>query len=588
MNAQEKAQERLRRLLDGERERLRSTLPPDRWATIAALTRARDRLHLATMGLPLDTMPPDTSLETRARGRLGSIGWNSALELCLTAPTGALDPEGGQAETALDGWADRMLMECGRLGEAEQALAWCETGYLQLQDGGGDTFDAWATTKRMPAEWRERQDFAWWSAALARQYEPERQALLRSRPDRPQGLLPSADDDLLLDTYTTATPGDVFYQRLGLLEAGRMACQHSYPPDAAVGGHAFRLYGAVLAHLIGWMLQRLDRRTPTESGAGAATDPGSLGAMRSEAAVVNALAAALGVDAAVAREVLGCFMLDRENAAYHAALPGAAPPPCVRVDDEHLVWSVAGLLEEPFIFLTRELRRRDAEGYHNTAHLREGVFRRDLYRLFGDKRFVTSAGRVELKREGGDARTDLDAVIFDRKTGTLGVFELKAQDPFARTARERLRQRDNFYHANAQVAVALHWLQRHGPDALLARVDPATAKRFKAQRVHVFVLGRYLAHFADGPEPDRRAAWGTWPQALRLAGERPYGSADANPLSALFHGLVRDTPLSGPATGQEVREIPLGAGRVRVYPSFARYRRGGEGAEGAWSSTARA
>ena len=185
-----------------------------------------------------------------------------------------------------------------------------------------------------------------------------------------------------------------------------------------------------------------------------------------------------------------------------------------------MVWSARGLLGEPLIFLARELRRRHAQEYHNSAHLREGVFRQDLYRLFGDRRFVLSAGRVELKRSGA-ARTDLDALVFDRKTGTLGVFELKAQDPFARSVEERQRQRDNFFHANRQVSAILEWVQRHGPDDLLARFDERTAKRFHVQKVHVFVLGRYLAHFAGGPEPDRRAAWGSWPQVLQIVGDGP-------------------------------------------------------------------
>jgi hypothetical protein len=33
-----------------------------------------------------------------------------------------------------------------------------------------------------------------------------------------------------------------------------------------------------------------------------------------------------------------------------------------------------------------------------------------------------------------DVRTDIDAVVFDRKSGTLGIFELKSQDPFARSS----------------------------------------------------------------------------------------------------------------------------------------------------------
>ncbi len=191
---------------------------------------------------------------------------------------------------------------------------------------------------------------------------------------------------------------------------------------------------------------------------------------------------------------------------------------------------------------------------------------------------MTSTGRVELKRdkgEGGNLRTDLDAVVFDRRTGTLGVFELKAQDPFARSAEERLRQRDNFYAANRQVSAVAQWLQRNDPTALLARIDARAAKTFRAQRVHLFVLGRYLAHFAPAagvPEPDRRAAWGTWPKVLRLTGGRPFGPSDANPLASLHQRLTRDTPLEGPPAEPGVREIALGPGRLRVYPSFAAYR----------------
>ena len=80
-------------------------------------------------------------------------------------------------------------------------------------------------------------------------------------------------------------------------------------------------------------------------------------------------------------------------------MPGVAAAPLVRLDPSQLVWSVHGLTTEPLLFLTRELRRRSAQEYHNAAYLREAVFRQDLYALFQDKRFVTSAGRIELRRD---------------------------------------------------------------------------------------------------------------------------------------------------------------------------------------------
>jgi hypothetical protein len=244
----------------------------------------------------------------------------------------------------------------------------------------------------------------------------------------------------------------------------------------------------------------------------------------------------------IARAV-AAFTVDDENAAYHAAVPGVAAAPLVRIAPDRLVLSLHGLTTEPLFFLTRELRRRDPQDYHNTAHLRETAFRQDLYALFEDKRFVTSQSRIVLRRDDHNARTDLDAVIFDRKTGTLGVFELKSQDPFARSTAELARQRETVLYANRQVSGSLDWMKRHGANELLNRVDQPTAKKFRAQKVYSFVLGRYLAHFNDGAEPDRRAAWGTWPQLLRLLDTQPIRPNDANPIASLFNRLSKDQPV---------------------------------------------
>ncbi|MDP9374305.1 MAG: hypothetical protein M3Q65_17985 [Chloroflexota bacterium] len=566
------SQEQLRQLITAQQERLGAALPGDRQSAVIALVRARDRVQLAAEAAVSSAATGDDA----GRSRLYAVGWNKALRLCLAdraETSGATSAPGGDR---FDEWAERFIQECGRLGEAELVLAGCETGFLQIQHGGERLFDAWVATRRMPTEWREREDFAWWAASLARRTEREWQELAADRPQVRQQLRALVGCGALPgDVYMTTPALDDYYRRLGLLHARRMAHQHSYPDDAAIGGCTFGLYRDLLARLIGWALRDLDLCVARGENERAIRAGQGLAVPRSETALVGALAAALNVDAALVRRALRSLTLDRENAGYHDAPSGAAPP-LIRADEDRLVWSATGLLSEPFVFLARELRRRHAQEYHNAAYLREGVFRQDLYRLFADKRFVRSVGRVELQREGGrgGVRTDLDAVVFDRKTGTLGIFELKAQDPFARSVAERLRQRDNFYHAGRQVAAILHWLQRHGGDALLARVDGRTAKGFRVQKVHVFVLGRYLAHFAEGPEPDRRAAWGTWPQVLRLVDERPFGPSDANPIRALFDKLVKDTPLNGPIGERGVREIAIGDGRVRVYPSFAAYKKG--------------
>jgi hypothetical protein len=533
--------DRCRQVLAEISSEVADELPPGRARVLLALLRAGD-----TMGLADDP------------ARAARPGWNLALRLCLERQ----DDEDGAipADRAmLASRVERFLADCDQLALANLALALCESGHLQLQQRAPRTFVAWATSRRLSPEQRERADFDWWSAHLARQVAPRLATLLAER-HRILALLGQEGAPTPESAGCAASDPTVerLYRELGQAHVARFACQHSYPADAAIGGATFGEYTDILALLIGWLHRERDLRAP---------DGDHTPAPRDERVLTAALADALDADPAAVGRALQPFILDRDNAAYHSALPGRAAPPLIRLDEGRVVWSALGLLGEPLIFLTRELRRRHAQEYHNSAHLREGVFRQDLYRLFGDRRFALSPGRVELKRSG-EARTDLDALVFDRKTGALGVFELKAQDPFARSVEERQRQRDNFFHANRQVSAILEWVQRHGPDDLLARFDERAAKRFRVQKVHVFVLGRYLAHFAGGPEPDRRAAWGSWPQVLQVVSNGSFGHDNRNPLGALFARLRDATPPGAPANADS-QAIAIRDFRLRTYPSFA-------------------
>ncbi len=525
----------LRQLLAEVSARVAATAPPGRARALLALLHAGDTMPLT--GDPVQGARP---------------GWKLALRFCLERQAGQIGDISTDSAMPVD-WAEQFLSDCDQLALAGQALAQCESGYLQLQQRAPHAFVAWATSRRLSTEQREQADFDWWSAHLTRQVTPCLAALLAER----HRML------ALLGQEGAPIPESVerLYRQLGQAHVARFTCQHSYPSDAVIGGATFGQYNDILALLIGWLHRERDRRvrdghhTPT---------------VWDEQAMISALAGALDADPQAVGRSLQPFILAGDNAAYHSALPGRATPPLIRLDEGRVVLSALGLLGEPLVFLARELRRRHAQEYHNSAHLREGVFRQDLYRLFGDKRFVLSAGRVELKQRGA-ARTDLDALVFDRKTGTLGIFELKAQDPFTRSVEERHRQRDNFFHANRQVSAILEWVQRRGPDDLLVRFDERAAKRFRVQKVHVFVLGRYLAHFTGGPEPDRRAAWGSWPQVLQVVEDAPFGPDNRNPLGTLFTRLRDATPPSTPTNaGSQV--IAVGDLHLRVFPSFAEMR----------------
>lgn len=525
--------ERLRQAIEGEQSRLRAEVPSDRSEAILALLRIIDRL-------PYDAVAGSRP-DLVSGHRLANLGGNRALQLCLEAGKSRVALS-APASDGFAGWAVRFLQRCGRLAEAELVLGHCETGFMRMVEDTSGTFEAWIATKVEPTSWRERADVDWWAAQLATRREPELRVLQSERP--------AATD--------SGPQVDAYYRRLANVRLEMMAYQIGYPEEAEIGGCAVQTYGDVLARLMAWTMQARDR--------------GEAMAPRSERTMIGELAGSLAIEPAVTERAMAAFTLCRENAAYHAAVPGAAAAPLIRLGPDRIVWSAYGLMTEPLFFLARELRRRDAEGYHNSAALREAVFRRDLYALFADKRFVTGAGRIALRREAGDVRTDIDAIVFDRKSGSLGLFELKSQDPFARSTAELARQRDNVLYANRQISGALAWLQRNGADALLSRVDPRTAKTFRVQKVFPFVLGRYLVRFSDGVEPDRRAGWGTWPQVLRLRDGQPFAASETNPLASLFNRLRNDVSAVRLPAAEAPREIDLGVVRLIVHPSYADFR----------------
>jgi len=490
-------QEQLCQLIDEQQERIRQTFPTHRGSAVVALTSARDWHSLKLQ----DTLHAATKTATAHHSYLYSSGWHKALQFCFgnAAESPSVSPR--VTDSTLDAWADQVLLGCDRLTEGEQVLAHCETGFMRMQQGGQKDFSVWIDSKKMSTECREREDIAWWTNALAKTYEREMQELAVEKVSIQQQLDAFASQwQADVTVYRTTQEIDNYYSRLGTVRVKSMACHFLYPAQTLIGGCTVELYGNVLAVLIGWALKQLDLCRAFVVQHPSCTLRALLATPHAAAALLEALSETLGVDSAAIRRVVDAYSLSHENVSYHCSVAGTPAPPLLRLDEQHLVWSLTGLLSEPFLFLTRELKRLHSYEYHTASHLHEEVFRQDLYQLFSDKRFVRSADSVELRGVQGDLTTDVDALIFDRKTGVLALFELKSQDLFAYSRQERIRQRDYFYNAGKQVLACVQWLNRNGANVLLARLDPKRVKRLKVQKTYIFVLGRYLAHFFDRPE----------------------------------------------------------------------------------------
>jgi hypothetical protein len=412
-------------------------------------------------------------------------------------------------------WAESFLLACNAVASVRLVQAHTETRFIKTEQRENGGIDGWIATKRAPVRWRELSAWTRWAAWNNSLAEVER----------------PADSSLFL------------------------SYQFGYSPESSLFGAKANEWSQMVGKLF-------------ELAESANADPVSV----TRSGLVGYLAERLKAKPEAIAERLPLLVLTSENAGWHDTAPWIAAAPLIQVSEDNLVISPHGVWMAPLMFLTREMRRRDAALYHNAAQAREDLFRRELYALFPESRFVTARNRVLLRKPEGEARTDIDAAIFDKKTGTLAIFELKALDPFARSTAELVRQRDSTLEAGHQISAILDWMNRYSADELLKRIDPGTAKKFKVQKVLPFVLGRCVALFDDGPAPETRAAWSDWPAFVQHV-EAIAETSATSPLASLHQRVQQVSPLDIDVSAFTPFEIVSRASSrsIRIVPSRAAF-----------------
>src|SRR5207244_5460064 len=248
-------QEQLCQLIDEQQERIRQTFPAHGGSAVVALTSARDWHSLKLQ----DTLNAATQGATAHNSYLYSSGWHKALQLCFSNAAESSYVSPIVTDSTLDAWADQVLLECDHLTEGEQVLAHCETGFMRMQQGGQKDFYVWIASKKMPTEWREREDIAWWTNALAKTYEREMQELAVEKVSLQQQLDAFASQwQADVTVYRTTQEIDDYYIRLGMVRVKSMSCYFVYPDQAVIGGCTIELYCIFLDSFIGWAFMCVD------------------------------------------------------------------------------------------------------------------------------------------------------------------------------------------------------------------------------------------------------------------------------------------------------------------------------------------
>jgi hypothetical protein len=214
------------------------------------------------------------------------------------------------------------------------------------------------------------------------------------------------------------------------------------------------------------------------------------------------------------KQIFEAITLTKDNFDYYLEYPCTPPPIFIEVGGELLIRSIAGCFSNPFSILNRELKRKYKKDYDKAVNNRETRFRNELFYLFPQENIIKIKKEINISFQ--DIRTDIDAVIFDKETGTLGLFQLKWQDPYAASMKERYSRISNLFpKANEWIKKIQNWLNINSNQTILnaLQIDKELDIKTEIKDIYIFIVSRNQINYT-GVELNENAAWSSWYQLI--------------------------------------------------------------------------
>lgn len=549
--------DRLQAQIGIEERRLADSCGGRDWPVIVMeLARAQDYCFFTTfLNHPRADIQADALLTS-----LYARGWMKVLSLFYA---GGWDKDGvpllpSNDKTML--WSNSVIQYAGNVAYAEGLVVAYERELVDLTLASPDEIAVTPATKYYGLEALEDEELHWLRESVDQFLRPvhdeiarENQAVWNAMRDR----VYCWRDHYV--GYDTTPDIDAHYDSVGAFLAQRMYEKDDFHGSAVFGGKPFSFYEAAVAWLIGLAYKHIDfsslllqRRRDLVLG-------NLLTIPRDFDLLAQSLANVLNVDQGNARQVLEMLTLTPENRDRHCAEGRAGPPPLIRVGRSHVIHSLTGSLAAPFCFLLRELKFHYRKDWDRALAGRENRFRAELNCLFPGDRFHKCQQSIKLRDISG-CITDIDGAVYDRTSGTLGLFQLKWQDPFDSSMRERAsRKRNLTEEVTRWIERVSRWVEECGTPKLAQTLGIRRSGITAAPKIRLFVMCQHSAHFSGDAQPDQRVAWGIWPQVVRLRLEE---GRTADPLDQLFQALKAQSPFTREPPEFDMDDMQIGSLKI--------------------------
>ncbi len=523
-----------------EEKRILASFPrgaEKRWGLLE-LVRAID--HYFVYALRLDGEAREEEIQSE-RWDLFRYGQSKAVSLFMDESSISPGPSMARSEQEHQQWADSVIANCGRLGICEMMLNLHRYGLVELSMPSPKAIHATVGLQEVGVEALEANEFSIFgeiAREMDQQVRNQNTAIGPSVLELMSPLVSPWENHYI--QYDTNPFIDQFFQDQGLLwarghyEPG----QDAFPSDATFGDLPFGLYREAVVAVIGFALKHIAFTSILQTRHPHLDIRNLLTVTAAEPRLLGYLSAALDITEIEARQVLNTLKLTPENIQAHASEPAVDIAPFLSINSSTVAVSIAGALSSPFDFMLAELYRRYRRDWDRAVDRREEYFREELNELFSAQRFAKAKEPLKLRNKGRVV-TDIDAAIFDETTGTLGLFQLKWQDPFGTSMRKRNTKMTNFLEGTDQWVSTVNTILHEAPEILNHQIGDRTVRVQDTKIIHLFVIGRHFSRFSGESSRDNGAARGTWPQVLRLVRDSTEGS---DPLTRLHKALQDQSP----------------------------------------------
>jgi len=231
----------------------------------------------------------------------------------------------------------------------------------------------------------------------------------------------------------------------------------------------------------------------------------------------RSISAMSGSSEPVVRAVFNAVAMTSEQAKRLADHSTPLLPLLFDLGNGFILRPVSCLTRNPFTAARTQHQWLDPRTEHGVAVDREEWMREQLYGMFGGKRYIRFPGNLKLRR-GGAVLTDIDAIIYDRLTGDVGLFQLKWQDYSTNDVRQLRSKAANL---SAELVdwsdKVKSWVEENGMSALDKSLRLKQKRHEAVRGVLLFAISRSSVrtqgYGIKTVAPD--LAMAVWPQFVR-------------------------------------------------------------------------